>query len=126
MSSVANRLSTPVESFSSYFITTPLRIDPFFDGCRLRKGVKSLPLPSLSWGVYIPSHIGFPSYSSQSAIGMAQSQHHKLKLSIKPKERSLAKEPQRLAEGLPYASIVKGYYGSVPCLYRCCEPCSLC
>lgn len=100
---------------------------PFFAGCRLRKDVKTLSFPSLKLGrLHTPPRIGFPSYSSKSAIGMAQPQHHKLKLSVKPKERSPAEEPQRLAEGLPYASIVKGYYRSVPCLYRFCELCELC
>jgi hypothetical protein len=53
---------------------------------------------------------------------MAPSQHSKPKLSIKPKEMSVAEEPQRPVEGLPYASILKGYCGSAPCLRRFTGP----
>lgn len=56
---------------------------------------------------------------------MAQSHHHKPKLSIKSKETSLAQESQKPAEGLPYALIVKGYCGSIPRLYHSCEPHSI-
>lgn len=46
-----------------------------------------------------------------STAEMAPPQRDKLKLFIKAKEARLAESSQRPAEGLPYASILKGYYG---------------
>lgn len=45
-------------------------------------------------------------------LEMATPRRDKLKLSLKLREASNAEGPQRQVEGLPYASILKGYYGS--------------
>ncbi len=45
---------------------------------------------------------------------MARPPPNKLKLSIKLKEPSATDEPQNPVEGMPYASILKGYYGYAP------------
>jgi hypothetical protein len=45
----------------------------------------------------------------RTQTGMASLQQTKLRLSMKVKETSVAEESHGPAEGLPYASIVKGY-----------------
>ncbi|KAL2159017.1 hypothetical protein VTH06DRAFT_3048 [Thermothelomyces fergusii] len=49
---------------------------------------------------------------AQSLTGSQPATPLDLALSLKPRDANLAEEAQRPAEGLPYASILKGYYGS--------------
>lgn len=47
-------------------------------------------------------------------LKMARPSSSKLRLSIKLKEPGATEEPQKPMKGMPYASILKGYYGYAP------------
>lgn len=75
------------------------------------KRLATFPQPLFLLLLHFPSSLA---WHQGSAFEMAQPQSSKPKLSIKSKETAVAEEPQRPAEGMPYASILKGYCGHAP------------